>query len=281
MKVRPTIIDVVSGYKRFLEVKYPTHYTRHCARYKTDPGSCHAEAAIFSILRSQFQDVIIGEDISSGGADFLCSSNETSLLVEVSSLEPGAVSRKSSWENELVPGVSVGSFHMITAMLRSKAVRKADQVSNHAGPRLLIISTEHIASTILLGTLAAEFLLTSNTAIQVPVGGSEENIRITTDLRDSVFFRLKNGTLETCRRSISAIILSSISKHSCYLVGLLHPDPAEPFQTNLFPNIPFIRLKSWPPENSVIQTEWIIDQPKSFEAFYVNIELRDDELRSP
>ena len=99
---------------------------------------------------------------------------------------------------------------MITHMLRTKTSSKATQLSGHSFPRILVITCEHIASDVLLGSHGAETLLTSDTKIEVPIDKPIENIDLVTDLKDSVFFRFKNGLLESCRKSISAILLLSI-----------------------------------------------------------------------
>ena len=78
-----SIHEVIESYKVFLEVKYPKHSQSYCTRLKNNPESAKAEAVTFSILRSNFDDVKLAEDISMGGADFFCSLNDVKFIIEV------------------------------------------------------------------------------------------------------------------------------------------------------------------------------------------------------
>jgi hypothetical protein len=122
-------------------------------------------------------------------------------------------------------------------------------------------------------------MLTSDTKIEVPINKPISKVGLATDLKDSVFFRLKNGVLESCRRSISAIFLVHIQADKCGMFGILHPDPAYQFPISLFPELPFIRLKNWPPENNQIETEWVIDSPPRAAFFHQTVIFKDEELR--
>ena len=73
---------------------------------------------------------------------------------------------------------------------------------------------------------------------------------------DSVFFREENGKLKSCRSSISAILLFSISDISVSVVGTLHPDPVYNFPIELLPSVPFVRLKKGTVENDRFSIEW-------------------------
>jgi hypothetical protein len=272
--------EVIDSYKTFLEVKYPGHFQSFSHRVKDQKESAKAEAITFSFLRSNFEDVQVAEDISTGGADFLCKSNGSEFIVEVTCLEAESVATQSEWKNEIPENVSAGSFGMITHMLRTKVSGKTMQLSGYSGPRILVITCEHIAADVLLGTHGAELLLTSDTKIEVPIGKPIDTIDIVTDLKDSVFFRHKNGALESCRRSISAILLFSVFANKTLVVGLLHPDPEYIFPISLLPSIPFMRMKEWPPVKNRIEIEWVIDKPKEAEFYHRKVELTDKELKS-
>ena len=158
-------------------------------------------------------------------------------------------------------------------------------------PRILAITYEHYDADILLSSrIAAEFLLTSETKITIPhpLANPKPDFGLETDLEDSVFFRFNKttGQLESCRRSISVILLCSITEYQTRIIGILHPDPVHKFSIESLPSLPFVRLKKWPPDNSRIGTEWvthkstngnttteqILDEPKAF-SFYYNEEL--------
>lgn len=274
--------EIIESYKCFLEVKYPTHYKSYCTRLKNKPESAKAEAVTFSILRSNFNDVKLAEDIRTGGADFICSSNDVTFIVEVTCIETESVVTQSSWKNKVphTPNKTAFSFGMITHMLRTKVSSKAAQLSGYNLPRILIITSEHIGADFLLGPRGAEILLTSDTKIKVPIGKPIRKVVLTTDLKDSVFFRFKNGSLESCRKSISVILLLSIFTDKSLICGILHPDPQYVFPIKLLPSVPFLRLKKWPPENNKIEIEWVINTPKEEEFYHRKITFKNEELKS-
>jgi len=277
-----SIHEVIESYKVFLEVKYPKHSQSYRTRLKNNPESAKAEAVTFSILRSSFDDVKLAEDISTGGADFFCSSNDVNLIIEVTCLEAESVAIQSGWKNRVPPdpNKTAFSFGMITHMLRRKVSSKAAQLSGYNIPRILIITSEHIGADFLLGPRGAEILLTSDTKIKVPIGKPIRKVGLATDLKDSVFFRFKNGSLESWRRSISAILLISIFDDKSLIVGILHPDPQYVFPIMLLPSVPFLRMKKWPPENNNIEIEWVINKPKVEKFYHQEITFKDEELKS-
>jgi hypothetical protein len=202
-------------------------------------------------------------------------------MVEVTCLEGEAVATQSGWPNEVPEGVTGGSFGMITHMLRTKASEKTPQLSGYEMSRILAITTEHVAADVLLGPYGAETFLTSDTKITVPLREPiDGKVYLTTDLKDSVFFRVKNGVVESCRRSISAILLISIFADKSLVVGILHPDPQYQFPIKLLPSVPFLRMQKWPPENHGIETEWVIHSPKLAEFYHHEVVFKDKELRS-
>lgn len=253
--------EIIESYKTFLEVKYPSHFQRFCIRSEEDLESTKAEAVVFSLMRSIFQELKIGEDISTGGADFICTSKNAKFITEVTCLKAESVANQSGISNHVPKDGAAGSFGMITHMLRTKASSKARQVSGYPFPRLLVITSEHRWADFLLGPHGAETLLTSDTKIEVPLGQPINSTELVTDMKNSVFFRPKNGSLEPCRRSISAILLISIYANRSLVVGILHPNPKKKFPMSLLPSVPFLRLKKWPLENNQIETEWVIQRP--------------------
>ena len=169
---------------------------------------------------------------------------------------------------------------MVTHKLRTKSSSKAARLSGHGIPTILAITCKHVAADILLGPHGAEMLLTSDTMIEVPIGISVDKVNLITDLKDSVFFRSKNGQLESCRRSITAIILFSIFEDKSFVVGILHPDPEYNLPIKMFPSIPFLRMTKWPPKNNMIEIEWVIYKPKAEAFYHRKVEFKDNELRN-
>ncbi|MGD0662052.1 MAG: hypothetical protein ABSD38_28680 [Syntrophorhabdales bacterium] len=276
------IAETIEGYKDFLRVKYPSHYTLFCRRLDNNPESARAEGVIFSLFRSLVEDVKIAEDVVTGGPDFLCLSENAKFILEVTCLEGEAVAAQSGWPNGVPEDGVGGSFGMITHMLRTKVSEKTSQLSGYEMPRALAITSEHVGADTLLGPYSAETFLTSDTKIAVPLDVGEpitDKIHLTTDLKDSIFFRFKNGVVETCRRSISVIFLVSLFADKSLVVGVLHPDPQYEFPIRLLPSVPFLRMRKWPPEDRSVETEWVIHSPKSAPFYHQKVILRDKELR--
>jgi hypothetical protein len=270
--------NVIDSYKVFLEIKYPTHHRSYCRRLNDNREAGKAEALVFSIFRNIVDDIKLAEDVSRGGVDFLCTSGQSQFVVEVTCLEAESVATQSGWPNEVAQDGTSGWFGMITHILRTKISGKTAQLSGYDMPRLLAITSEHVAADVLLGPHGARALLTSDTKIEVPIGKPNHKVGVATDLKNSVFFRFKNGVVEPCRQSISAILLVSILAEKSLIVGVLHPEPQQQFPIRLLPTVPFVRLKEWPPENNSLETEWVVHKPRPGDFFHQRVVIRNEEL---
>ena len=248
--------------KNFLNDKYPAHIKKYfCDRLASHPAGAKAEAVAFYFFRSNVDDVLIEEASGVGGADFRCKTQESEFVAEVTSLDAEAVAQASGLKNEIPEeSVVVRSYCRITHLLRTNASNKTAQMSGYCCPTILIMMCDHVdAMDLLSSKIAAEFLLTSDTCISIPypLATPRPDLGLETNLADSVFFREKNGEFESCRQSISVILLCSILGNAMKVVGILHPDPIHKFPIKFLPSIPFVRLKKWPPEHDRIGTEWV------------------------
>jgi hypothetical protein len=86
---------------------------------------------------------------------------------------------------------------------------------------------------------------------------------MTTDLRHSVFQRATGlldasgaPIIKTSLRSIGAILLIAADYREMRIVGLLHPDAANPFNPQWLPMIPFVKFAGVF-SHTHIATEWI------------------------
>ena len=256
-----SITNVVNHYKHFLNVNHPTHFKPYCSRLNNHPEGARAEAIAFHFFSAKLDGVCVEEDRIKGGVDFRCKTNSAEFMVEVTSLDANAVTCKSGLPNEIPDNSSAKSLCRITHLLWTKASRKARQMSEHKCARVLVIACEHSHADSLLDPVGAEWLLTSKTWIPIePSAAVEEDFNLVTHLENSVFFRFNKETarLESCKRSISVILLLSISDVSASVVGILHPDPVYNFPIELLPSVPFVRLKKWHVENDRLSTEWVI-----------------------
>ena len=243
--------DLVENYENVLNVNYPEHVKRFRKQLRAEPESARAEAVVFSFLKENTTDVKVEEHLVKGGVDFRCQKDDSEFVVEVTCLTRESVSCASGLSDEVPQPRTVGSYERIPQRLMQEAVNKASQMSGYNCPRVLIITSEHLHADLVFDSLSASYLLTGKPliAIHSPI--------LITELKESVFFRLnKKGELESCRKSISAILLFSVTGSSASVVGLLHPDPAHKFPPQLLSSVPFIGMKEYPPENGRILTEW-------------------------
>ena len=79
---------------------------------------------MFSVLRANFDNVKLGEDISTGGVDFLCDIDGSEFLVEVTCLEAEAVAIQSGMKNEILENGSAGWFCTVPTCYAQKLQAK-------------------------------------------------------------------------------------------------------------------------------------------------------------
>jgi hypothetical protein len=272
--------EVVKAYADYISVCAPEQHRLFQDRARRDRDAARAEAAVFSWLRAQKLSPEINEVPGREAADFLCSPPQGgSILLEVTSLNAISVSNKSSIPNNLAE--VAGRFSMITPQLMRKADSKVRQLS--AGqpgiPGIAVVCLVHPAASVLLGTLAAHWMMVSDSMIRVPLASFGDSVRVqtTTDLQYSIFLEWQNGVITPVRTSISAVLLVSLWDKHLEIVGLLHPEPAIPLDYRLFPRVPFLRL-DWPIANAV-QMDWVIGAPAPFSADHHAVVLSNEELR--
>jgi hypothetical protein len=272
------VSEIVKAYSLLLEVRYPDHYRAFQLRTVSDPDAANAEAAMFSWLRWHGFSPTPADTPGLGGPDFLCSPPLAApFLLEVTSLNPDAVSRRSGWPDELSD--KAHSFAMITPNLWSKAKNKASQLGGHEIPRILAVCVEHAGADVLLSTLAAEWLMISEPKLSVPVGSPATAIREVTDLSKSAFLAAREGRIVAVRQSISAVLLVALWEQELHAVGLLHPEPSVAFDYRSLVELPFLRLE-WPVKDGVLRMEWVIARPAPRVDRHVPVSPTTDELRA-
>jgi hypothetical protein len=280
--VNNSLDDVVQAHAEYLHSEHPAYYDKFMLLVKADLEAAMGEATVFSLLRTYFRaGPQPADEPGRGGVDFVCKKGTPDeFVVEVTSLKPEAVAAQSD-----IP-VSIddsewGAFRMTTNQLFSTVKEKADQLADYPCPRVLAITSTHHASGHLLGPTGAEFLLTSEPTIRYPVAGSGAQVTITTNLRRSVFFGPgESGTqIVSRRRSVSGVLLVALSDTQSALVGLLHPDPVEKLKSELFHDVPFLRLANWPVVDGAINTEWIVSSPDSKIFYHAPIWFRQSAQR--
>lgn len=278
--VSDPLVALVESYLRWLEVKAPEHRQAFKARLSEDPEAAHAEAVTFGILRTADMRPKIGEIVGKGGVDFIAEPRDRPpFAVEVTTILIETVTNASGLQHPMSEGV--GGFKQITGSLLREAVNKATQVANQQMPRVLVIATEHDGGSLLMGTHSAEELLTGTTAFQIKIGDVEATPEVIAPLKNSVFFRItkdKTG-VEPARQSISAILLMTISRDGASILGIMHPQPAVPFDPQTLDRVHFIRLRSWPIAGNRFGIEWVGPPPSPTRYLHFPIELTHAELK--
>ena len=268
-----------------MEDEHPGRVKSYRDLLNSQPASARAEAVAFYFLRTYSDNIQVEEDSKKGGVDFRCQKGNAEFVAEVTCLDAESVARKSGLKNEPPRNRSGGWYSGITNKLFDKVDEKTNQMSGYDCPAILVMTCEHPLADMLLDRIDAEFLLTGDQKIAVvPFSNSTENLDSVTDLENSVFFlyNQENGKLESCRRSISALLLFSIFGACVFVIGILPPDPIHKFPIKFLPSVPFVKLKKWPPENGIFEIEWIsyktddhvIEEPEPHRFWY------DEELRN-
>lgn len=255
--------DVHESYRSYLgrNRDLVNHCTQFLKREKSDPAAAQAEAVVFSWLRAEKLEPRLFEDAGTGGPDFCATHAKLDhFLVEATSLDSEMVAERSGLAAEIT-GAGGGAFALITEKLKAKVQGKAKQLSGQGMPTVLAITSDHAFASILMDTLAAEYLMTSAPQINVPIGGGREFM--STDLKHSVFQRptgLLDATgtpiIKPALRSVSAILLMAVDHRESRIVGLLHPDAANPFNPQWLPMVPFVKFAGVFSRTN-IDTEWI------------------------
>ncbi len=254
---RESLKDVLEAHAEYLRLKHPADYAKFVKLHRSDSEAATGEAILFAMMKVYFRaNPEPADHPGTGGTDIICHKNREDFVVEVTSLREETVERKSGIP-VVVDEAGGGAFQMLTDALFRKAQSKATQMSGYPHPRLLAITSTHFGSSMVLGPMAAEWLLTSEPKIQLPFGAPGAPATMTTDLRRSVFFHPdEHRNIIAQRRSISAILLVGVFGNQSDVVGILHPDPAYPFNIGLLPGVPFVRIKTWPIVGGKVTTEW-------------------------
>ncbi len=163
-------------------------------------------------------------------------------------------------------------------LIRTTVSGKAAQLADYPVPRVLAICSEHWGTSMFFGPGGAEEIMYGGSIISTPftTEGPAGPAQITTDLREAPFFRIKDGEAESCRRSVSALLLVHLDPTACHVVGLLHPDPVIKFPIENLSTIPFGRV-GWPARE--LRVEWLLAAPQQARFSHEEITLSGGEVR--
>lgn len=259
--------EIVEAHKEHLRTSFPKHHKKFLRILKGDAEAAQAEAAVFALLKAQRLRPEPADDPGTGGTDFLRRPTiRPPFVVEVTNLSQDSISRHSHIPGDQFEGG--GAFEMVTEALFAKVRKKAEQLADYPHARVLAVTTSHHAAVSLFDALGAEWLLTSEPRITYPPEAPSEAFKETTDLASSIFFRPNDKhEIVPCRQSVSAVLLVGLYDDQCQVLGILHPEPAYPFDIGNFQEVPFVRVSEWPIVEGELKTEWIIANPQA-KGFY-------------
>ncbi|MYH80287.1 hypothetical protein F4141_06225, partial [Candidatus Poribacteria bacterium] len=253
--------NLVDNYVRFLKKEYPRLAISYQQRLEANPTGGRAEAVTFHFLKTCVDEVKINEHPRDGGTDFLCKTADSEFIAEVTSITTDTVTKKSGLKDDLTEGTTVQTFSPITQKLCDTVNSKESQMLKYNYPGILVIASDHPLADTLFDPFDAQRLLVGDMKIGFSIATmrqemQERSTTNVTELKYSCFLQV-NQDWDVCNRSISAVLLFHISGASAFILGILHPDPLHNFSPKLLPSIPFIRLKKWPPEDSILGVEWV------------------------
>ncbi|HMN41870.1 MAG TPA: hypothetical protein PKE29_13580 [Phycisphaerales bacterium] len=246
--------EVIIAYRKWLEAQRPSACKRFLSRLES-PSSIHVEGAVgeaaaWNWLDPRCDSIELNESDAHGGADFRCVGNGASFLVEVTTITIPTASDRT--------GLSHSSKHTgpkyygtATAAIKQEIVSKAKQVSGHTVPVLVFVTTLHWeVSAIGLQTHHLEELLIGSSVITSTInrltGDSVGPIRNEATFDHSLFFATRTNL--PLRRHISGVLVGGFGLRppECVVRGVLHPDPARPFDPRGLTDACFGSIRPWP-----------------------------------
>jgi hypothetical protein len=212
------------------------------------PEAAIVDACTRMLLDEHTQRVEPFEHLSDGGPDYICYQGNKHFYVEATCLQRATVTENTG----LDPSPrGAQDFGLLTNWIFQKANAKAKQCSGLDGACLLAIGTLHSqASAICFDRFHAEECLTGIPKIEADIdtrtGGMVGEPRNVTNLEKAVPIRPDQSgqrLFEEARKSLSGLLLCGFGCRPSVITGLLHPNPARPFDVDLLPNIAFGSLR--------------------------------------
>lgn len=209
-----------------------------------------SEAVTFLWLKQLKLNPRVEEDSSIGGADFICTYKKNyDFIVEVTCLGVEALENKSLGKEIIkTPGerIKEGQHLMIKlplSSIRNKVRDKDKNLSKYSLPTVLVITCLDKWAELLglneknMKNYICEFRLNTH------------NDELEADFKDSLFFGVTKdfpNKLKYINTSVSAILFMPIKSNefnsSIKPMGLLHPKPSHPLETQIFSDIQFTKV---------------------------------------
>jgi hypothetical protein len=215
-----------------------------------------AEAGVRRLLEGHGVRVEPNEDMTGAEQrpDFRCEMNGSSFEVEVTHISIEKATRVTGLAK--VPTVNLGAeapptfedfppIHPLTGAVFSACVRKAKQCAVARNPTLLAVATFHYPATVFcFDKCDISQLLTGVTSMRLSLdkqpGQAVGEAYLITELQSAVFLRPDSSEpVGFARSSISALLLCGLCTQPPQVIGVLHPNPARPFNPAILPQVEF------------------------------------------
>lgn len=218
------------------------------------------EASVRRLLERRGVTVSPNEDLTGNQQrpDFRCVVPDGQFYVEVTCISV----EKATEITGLVDGANTALRPTpLTTKIQAICKKKAVQSGNHDAPVLVAIGTFHgIACMFSFSPPHLDMLLTGTSTMSVRisrvtlerVGGVE----IESDPSTAAFLRYDStDRIDFARSSISGLLLCGVSLEPIWVQGVLHPNPARPFNPRLLPDISFGEVEV-DRESGQLRTRW-------------------------
>ena len=264
--------DLLNRYKEALRQK-DQHLLERFERTLLDmPGAAHLEAMTYAAMDTTFGlHPEIHDQPSTGGADLKLTADASNpIYQECKYLERSAVTEESGLDDCDPLDIVVVNYSHITVMIQTKVKNATAQLADAAdGAGIAVIGTDHRGAQEVFDDMAAEWLLTSTTHIEVPIsrrsGSAVGPVQVIAPLRDSVFLARPPQVGDDLRRlrvPVSAVLLYWFDASARWgtLIGCLNPWPLRTLDIHRFPGVLFARFVSTPTitDRALPAVEWVV-----------------------
>jgi hypothetical protein len=240
--------------------RFDPWYLKHWKdNFRNDPEGAMCEAMYWSVLEG-FGISVEPNDVDSG-PDFLCRKNGQKFYVEVKCLTIAKVTKKATLPHLSQSDIGSRAYGNLNKAVFGEVRSKTAQCSNLDAPCLIAVGTFHYrASSLCFAKHLVEELLTGKSYITYRFDSQRGEAAgegfLSSTLENAAFVKPgPSGWVEEARSPISAILLGGFGCQPPEVRGLLHPNPARPFDRSLLSQIEFGSLRL-DPKQETLSVEW-------------------------
>lgn len=234
-------------HRQWLSSFDPQHLANWERLLKADDESAMTEAAVRRILHSHHVNVEPNEKLTGtcGGPDFRCAAGASHFYVEVTCISIATAERRTGVKDGPTGGDRPLKATGMTEAIFAECQNKAPQCGNLDGPALVALGTFHSTAAMFgFAKVLVNCVLTGKTKmawdIDIETGQKVGDTYQTTELQAAAFMRPdKTQEIGFARNSISGVLLCPVGLPTMRTIGVLHPNPARPFDPAMLPGIEF------------------------------------------